>query len=458
MAITGRISLVALLALLGLVSARPAAHGAVGPGTKPNIIVILTDDQDYSAETISKMPYLASRTGWYRFDSAFVNNPTCCPSRATFLTGEWSHHTGVEYTRSAARFDDSDTVATRLDAAGYRTGWFGKYHLGPAAPQTASYIPPGWDAFVDHKAQSPAYYDYTLNDNGALVDYGSAPADYATDVLASKTLSFVDQAVTDGVPFFAVFAPRAPHNKWTPAPRHIDAYADEPVSFPPSWNEDTSDKPTWWASRPQARPGNRANAMRDEWEALLAVDEAIRSLDRMIQNRGRMNKTIIVFTTDNGYSFGEHRWGRKRCVYDSCSKVPLYVKYGGHNEGTVFDAIVGNEDYAATFAELAGVSPPFGSDGQSMASMLKHRTTPPEWQSEELLRSYNAAGDLGNPPDAWGLRTPEYLYAEMTATGDVELYDLTVDPYQLENRADNPLYLSERLELERRLGRLRNRP
>jgi N-acetylglucosamine-6-sulfatase len=444
-----------LLALAG--SAAPA-RAAVGPGTRPNVIVILTDDQDYSAETIAKMPYLSTRAGWYRFDRAFVNNSTCCPSRATFLSGQWSHHTGVESTSSAPLFGDADTIATRLDAAGYRTGWFGKYHLGGSVPQSATYIPPGWDAFVDHKADDGPYFDYTLNDNGTLVHYGSTAADYSTDVLAAKTLSFVDGAISSGAPFFAVFAPRAPHNNWTPAPRHAGRYANASVTFPPSWNEDTSDKPAWWASRPQARAANRTGPMRKEWETLLAVDEAVRALHEKVQKRGVMNNTVIVFTTDNGYAFGEHRWGQKRCVYDSCSKVPLYVKYGGHSEGTVFDAIVGNEDYAATFAELAGVSPPAGSDGQSMVPMLQMKRTTPGWESQELLHSANPGNDAGYPPDAWGIRAPGYLYVETTRTGEVELYDLAVDPYQLENVAADPLYLNVRTDLHSRLAALRARP
>ena len=460
MPILHRLAAVALAGCSVLMVGARAAHGAVGRGTKPNILVVLTDDQDASLETISKMPYLSSRAGWYRFDRAFVNNPTCCPSRATFLSGQWSHHTGVEYTSSAPRFDDSDTIATRLDAAGYRTGWFGKYHLGASAPPSATYVPPGWDAFVDQKVGSArtAYYGYTLNDNGTLVDYGFGAADYSTDVLAARTLSFVDQAITDRAPFFAVFAPRAPHNGWIPAPRHVGRYLDEPVSFPPSWNEDTSDKPLWWAARPEARSPNRTGPMHHEWETLLAVDEALEALHETIQRSGAMNDTIIVFTTDNGYSFGEHRWGKKRCVYDSCARVPLYVKYGGHSEGTVFDAVVGNEDYAATFAAMAGAAPPAGSDGQSMATMLQSRTTPAGWESEELLRAANSTLRPSSPPDAWAIRTPGYLYAETTLTGEVELYDLALDPYELNNIANDPLYASEQAQLRARLQTLMSRP
>lgn len=441
--------------LLGLVVCTPA-HAKVGAGTKPNIIVVLTDDQHASRETISKMPYLRSRSGWYRFDRAFINNPTCCPSRATFLSGQWSHHTGVEFTTGAARFDDADTIATRLDDAGYRTGWFGKYHLGASAPRAATYVPPGWDDFVDHKAPSPPYFDYTLNENGRLVNYGSAPEDYSTDVLAAKAIRFVKRAAAARAPYFAVFAPRAPHNNWTAAPRHAGTYADEPVKFPKSWNEDTSDKPAWWAQRPEARPANRTGAIRHSWDTLLAVDEALKKLNKVLRKRRQVKDTVVIFTSDNGYAFGEHRWAAKRCVYDSCARVPLYVRYGAHREGKVFKAVVGNEDFAATFAAWAGVSPPAGSDGQSMARMLKKRRMPGRWQDEALLRSANN-DDEGSPPDAWALRTRAYLYAETTATGELELYDLATDPHQLQNVAGESLYAPARMRMRERLSVLKAR-
>jgi N-acetylglucosamine-6-sulfatase len=454
----------AVLVLLAM-AAVASASASAAPLVRPNIILILSDDQDYSAETIAKMPYLYSHTpqaggGWYRFDNAFINNPTCCPSRATILTGEWSHHTGVEVTAGAPPYDDSDTIATRLHDAGYRTGYIGKYHLGTTNVPRAglTYVPPGWDDFQEFANNTRHwYFDYRLNENGTLVDYGSAPQDYSTDVLRDKALHFIGASA--GAPFFLVYAPRGPHNRWTAAPRDVGHYAREPVSFPPSWNEDTSDKPAWWAARPAARAANRTAAMRKEWDTLLSVDDAVKAIHQRVQGLGLMSNTVILYMSDNGYSFGEHRWGEKRCVYDSCARTPLYVKYGSRSQGWTFDQIVGNEDLAATFAAFANTAPPAGGDGQSMESMIETHATPAGWDNEELLRSANPGDrETGEPPDAWALRIPGYLYAETTSTGERELYYLAPDPWELNNVADNAGYGGVVLTMAARLAELRAMP
>jgi N-acetylglucosamine-6-sulfatase len=460
-----------LVAVASLAVSLPGSAGTL-QATPPNIVLILSDDQDGSAMTISKMPYLYSRTpegggGWYRFDNAFINNATCCPSRATILRGQWSHHTGVEFTGGAPKFDDADTIATRLHDAGYRTGYIGKYHLGSNGPVSPGYVPPGWDYFVDHREHphpqgecgSGVYYDYNLNENGTLTCHDSAPEDYETDVLRAKARGFIDRAQTHPRPFFLVFAPRAPHGPWTAANRHIGTYANEPVPFPPDWNEDTSDKPAWWAARPELKASNRTGPMRKEWDTLLALDEVVAMVQSRLQAIGLMSNSVILYMTDNGFSFGEHRWGDKRCVYDSCTRTPLYVKYGTHSEGTVFDSVVGNEDLAATFADLAGTTAPADGDGQSFANMLRNRTAPADWQNEALLRSANPHGDPGSPPDAYAIRTPDHLYAETNdpavGTTEYELYDLAADPYQLENVAGRPEYGGVQAELANRLAELR---
>jgi arylsulfatase A-like enzyme len=414
------------------------------------------------------MPYLYSHTpqgggGWYRFDNAFINNPTCCPSRATILTGRYSHHTHVETSSGVPKFDESDTIGTRLHDAGYRTGYIGKYHLGALTKEPLEYIPPGWDdwqTFAKNTTDGSGggwYFNWSENDNGTMVGYGDQPADYSTDVLRAQARHFIDRSANSGQPFFMIYAPRGPHNNWIAAPRHVGHYANEPVSFPPSWNEDTSDKPAWWAERPAVAAKNRIGPMRKEWDTLLSVDDAINAIHGKVQRLGLMRNTVIFFMADNGYSFGEHRWGPKRCVYDSCSRTPLYVKYGGHSEGWTFPQIVGNEDLAATFADLAGTSPPVNGDGQSFASMLQSHGAPPGWDNEELLRSAhpNTENDPGQPPDAWGIRTPGYMYAETTVTGEKELYDLTTDPYELQNVARDPLYSAVEAELQARMRELR---
>ena len=437
--------------------------GAAAPqASRPNIILILSDDQTF--ESVAKMPYLKSRIppqgGWYEFKNAYINNATCCPSRATILTGQWSHHHGVEATGTAPTFDDSDTIATRLDAAGYRTGFIGKYQLGDDAPGPLpeTYIPPGWDEWYAWERiggeGSAAYYNYTLNENGLLVPYGSEPQDYSTDVLAERAVDFIRRNAASQ-PFFLIFAPRAPHNPWTPAPRHTGRYASEPVVHDPRYNEDTSDKPDWWAALPPKKPANTDSALRKQWETLLALDDAVREIHRNVIDRRLTGNTVLLYMTDNGFANGDHRYSAKACAYDACSRTPLYVKYLGRNEGLRFGELVSNEDLAATFAELAGTQPPSGGDGQSFVSFLRDRRAPTGWQNEVLLRGFRENPRPEQTRSYWGLRTPGYKYIETVDTGEVELYDLAADAFELQNVAGRPEYAAAQAELADRLAILR---
>jgi N-acetylglucosamine-6-sulfatase len=454
--------LAALVATMPLLSPSHALGDA--PISQPNIILILSDDQSY--ESIYKMPYLRSRIppegGWDRFDDAYINNATCCPSRATILTGLWSHHHGIEQTAGAPPYDDSDTIATRLHAAGYRTGFVGKYHLGSTnVARGPTYVPPGWD---DWQALSPTtkgwYYNYTLNQNGTLVDYGNTPADYSTDVLRDKALSFIDR--NDGEPFFLIYAPRAPHNSWIAAPRDLGHYQSEPVVHTPNFNEaDMSDKPAWWSSLVPRKLTDIDGARRKEWDTTLALDDAVEAINQRIESLGLMSQTVTFFMTDNGYSFGEHRYQGKVCAYEECSHTPLLVNYGGRAQGLTSSRLIGNEDLAPTFADLAGTSPPDPSDGQSFASLLDDGTTPPNWDNEILLRGRltgdNDGDKQGHPPSFWGLRTPRYKYIETVGTGEVELYHLSTDPYELQNLAAAPQYENTRTQLADHLWELARR-
>ena len=453
---------VALIGAVALVS--PSQAPGETPIQRPNIVLILSDDQSY--ESIYKMPYLRSQIppqgGWDRFDDAYVNNATCCPSRATILTGLWSHHHGVEQTAGAPAYDDSDTIATRLHAAGYHTGFVGKYHLGSTnVAHGPTYVPPGWGDWRAFSSATKAwYYNYTLNQNGTLVDYGAAPADYSTDVLRNKALGFIDRNA--GEPFFLVYAPRAPHNNWIAAPRHVGHYKSEPVVHPPNFNEvDMSDKPAWWSSQTPRKVADIDEARRKEWDTTLALDDAVKAINQRIESLGLASQTAIFFMTDNGYSFGEHRYQGKACAYEECSQTPLLVNYGGRALGLTSSRLIGNEDLAPTIADLAGVSPPDPSDGQSFASLLEDATKPPSWDNEVLLRgkaSNNNDGDQqGHPPSFWGLRTPRYKYIETVGTGEVELYDLSTDPYEIQNLAADPRYETTRTQLAERLWELARR-
>jgi N-acetylglucosamine-6-sulfatase len=457
-------SLVALL--LGLyVAGGGRSHAATRPVdgalvglTRPNIVLILTDDQSY--ESVAAMPYVSRLSNWYTFPNAYINNSTCSPSRATILSGQWSHHTGVEGTAGAPRFDDHSTVATWLDKAGYRTALVGKYHLGNVnETRIEHYIPPGWDEWYgwDGIKGSEAYYNYTLNQNGTLKHYGSTPRDYSTDVLTGIASAFIKRSAASPRPFFLYFAPRGPHNPWIAAPRDFDAFHDKPMPHAPDYNEaDMSDKPAWWRALPLRRPSNLDNARRKEYATLLSVDDAVRTLVRTLSDNGLMKNTVVIFMTDNGYAFGEHRHLAKICPYEECNKTPLMIWYPAGRPRRIPQP-VSNVDIAPTLADLAGIAPGAPVDGHSLVPLLRSATTP--WPYPVLLRGYK--GPNGRPtaiPTFWGIRFGQYKYIETVSTGETELYDLKVDPFELNNVAGRPKYASIKASLAQRLARLRTQP
>src|SRR5262245_20587218 len=165
---------------------------------------------------VKRMPALDNAEGFTRFNAYYDNNPLCCPTRSTLLTGLYSHHTGIETNLVAQNFDDSSTLATWLDDAGYETGLFGKYLNNYPWNKDPNYVPPGWDRWSAFTPDA-AYYDYTLVGDSSRRHYGNRPQDYSTDVLADQVDQFIDDAASDGDPFFAYFTPYGPHAPRTPA-------------------------------------------------------------------------------------------------------------------------------------------------------------------------------------------------------------------------------------------------
>jgi N-acetylglucosamine-6-sulfatase len=407
--------------------------------------VIVTDDQ--SAESIPSptpvMPYLQERAldpndHWVVFEHAFVNTPLCCPSRATMLTGRLSHETGVVDNDHGALLDEEATVASWLHGEGYHTGLVGKYLNGYPFGRPP-FVPSGWDRW-SAKQQGPVtslYYDYTLIEQGLPVRYGDDEEDYSTDVFAAEAVEFVREAPF-GRPFFLWFAPTAPHPPWTPAPRHEGGFADIAVPVSPSTGEaDVSDKPSWIRELPPPDPGTIASyeaSRRRSYETLRAVDDAVRAVIAELRARGELRSTVIVYTSDNGLAFGEHRWARKSCAYDECLRVPLLVRMPevGHRVETSFVSTV---DLAPTIAELAGVEPTPPVAGTSLVSLLR------TGRDEALARDVYAewVGEGLPVPGWWALRTPDFAYVELT-TGERELYALREDPFELVNVVDEPRF------------------
>ncbi len=426
----------------GLGGRDPGRGGQDGP----NIVLIVTDDQRW--DTLRYMPWVRRHLIHHgtTFENAFVVNPVCCPSRASILTGRYSHGTGVYTNRpplgGVDAFDPSDTIATRLQAAGYRTALFGKYlnhYVGPEAP-------PGWDrwaSFNDRAANAP-FFDYTMAVDGTVRRYGHARKDYSTDVLADHAERFID--ATKG-PFFLYLAPSAPHKPSTPAPRDRGSLHSLRPHRPPSFGEaDTSDKPAWVQAIPEIA-SNREDRF-DEFrlgqlESLGAVDDAVHRIVRTLRASGEIHDTLFVFTSDNGIQFGEHRLRGKEAPYEESIRVPMVVRYDAIR-GRARDErrMVLNIDLAPTFADLAGVrlNDP---DGRSIVPLLKDRS--PRWRSGFLIEHVG-----GRIPTYCAVRTKRWKYVYYI-DGERELYDLKHDPYELEDLAEDPTAADTTSRLHRRL-------
>ena len=444
----------------------PQADVQVLPKTnRPNILFILTDDLDLELGTINYMPHLQELlvAQGLTLDDYFISQPLCCPSRATLLRGQYTHNHGVYrndppnggFEQFYSLQNESSTLGTWLQAAGYRTVLLGKYLNGYPFPEDRSYVPVGWDEWYSAAKGSPfAGFRYTLNENGTQIDYaetGQGESQYMTDVLARKAGGFIQRAGADHVPFFVYLSTYAPHEPVKPAHRHEALFPDLKAPRTASFNEaDVSDKPDWIHYDPLLTDEEIAK-MDQEYllrvQAMQAVDELIAQLMTVLKETGQLDNTYIIFTSDNGYHFGQHRLpAGKATPYEEDIHVPFIIRGPGIEPHTTLQGyITGNVDIAPTFAEIAGVMPPEYVDGRSMLKLFGvDRPSVSEWRSGYLLEFYGyneLEADANTPvpvsvpaPEYLGLRTSQYLYVEYS-DGFVELYDLIADPYEMDNIA-----------------------
>jgi N-acetylglucosamine-6-sulfatase len=462
---------VALAMLVGTVV--PAtAHGAANgdrPQKPPNIVLITTDDQAAHTVRPDTMPNLLSRVGANAttFTNALASTPLCCPSRASMLTGQYPHNNGVLKNDYGQLREKTNTLPKWLDRAGYTTIHVGKYlNLYRKARGPESRPAPGWDVWQSVK-EPVRYYEYDFSANGHTVHYGSTDGDYLTDVLNRKAGRLVRSHAPRKRPFFLQFDQYAPHDSpgrgsgpchgghdAVPAPSEETLYADEPLPRPPSFDEgDVSDKPSF-VRRATINVGTVTREYRCGLASLRAADRGIGAVHDALREAGELKKTVIIFISDNGYLFGEHRLRFKLLPYEEAIRVPLMISLpkrlrDGAPRIRELSETVANIDIAPTIVDLADATPCKRKrrcrvmDGRSLVPLLRGERA--DWPRDRGLVVEFTGRFSGFASCSYrGIRTPDHLYVQHTlipnlTTGictpglEVEHYDLSTDPFQLEN-------------------------
>jgi N-acetylglucosamine-6-sulfatase len=452
-----RLAALLLLAIFTAFAVMAPANGQAAPAPEPtaspeadevpvqqrmNVLFVLSDDQTMYSQ--SAMKYLNSQPygNWVRFDNAFLSTPLCCPTRATILTGQHSYRTGV-VKNDGRPFDDSQSLATWLQDAGYRTGFVGKYFNLVRLDKGDTYVPPGWDRWSSMLTM--AYTDFLLNQDGQIAQY-SGPDQYLTDVLSDQAIGFIEQ--NGSQPWFLWLAYRAPHKPTTPAPRHADAKVQMGLELPSNFNEkDRGDKPQWVRRLPKVDRRKMLREYRQEYRTMLAVDEGLRGIMETLLQTGQLDRTVIIYMTDNGYARGQHSWHGKKCAYEECIRTPFLVRFPGVQSRTE-EGFVSSIDIAPTVMNIAGATAGLPQDGTSLVPLLKGAAT--DWRKDVLI---NLRYD-GGVPAWWGIRNERWKLVELS-TGERELYDLQADPYELHNLAAETGYQELIAELQERIEVLR---
>ena len=424
--------------------------GAGSKGGPTNVVFILTDD--LSANLVQYMPNVqALAKDGTTFSQYTVTDSLCCPSRSSIFTGRFPHNTGV-FTNSGAdggfhvfqQEQERDTFATTLQKQGYRTAMMGKY-LNGYQPQDHG-VRPGWTEW-DVAGGGYNEYNYNLNENGTVKHYGKNPEDYLTTVISGKAVSFITASAKAGEPFLLEVATFSPHGPYTPAPQDAQAFPGLTAPRGPSFDKLPADAPAWLAGRQPLTAEQIKTldtAYRKRAQSVLSIDRMIGNLRQTLEKTGVAGRTVVVFSSDNGFHLGEHRLAAgKQTAFDHDVHVPLVMAGPGVRQGAAVDATVQNIDLRPTFEELGGLTPGPAVDGRSLVPLMRDgRVT--GWPTTGLIEHHgpnNAADDpdkqtpaSGNPPTYTALRGPDFTYVEYE-DGTKEYYDRTTDPDELANTA-----------------------
>ena len=461
---------------------------------RPNILFIMTDDHAAHAMScygskVNETPHMdrIAKDG-VRFTNAFVTNSICTPSRATILTGKYSHLNGTPVFN---RFDGSQqNVAKLLQAAGYHTGMVGKWHLGGD--------PTGFDRWIVLPGQGLYRDPVFLTAEGRLTVQG-----YATDVITDLGVEWLETRPKEK-PFFLMLHHKAPHRPWEPDEKHralfakrsipepdtlFDDYATRPGALPdnaqtiakdltrrdvklmPPAELQGKDRDEWLATKPMeveitAEDGAKRTLtgdalvhwkyqryMQDYLACVQSVDDNVGRVLDYLEKTGLAKNTIVFYTADNGFFLGDNGMFDKRFMYEPSLRVPLLVSGPGVKAGAVSEMFALNNDFAPTFLDLAGLPTPADMQGQSLLPLL-HGEAPADWRKTMYYRYYHDPGDH-NTRAHYGLRTATHKLIYYYKKDAWEMFDLRSDPTEQKNIATDEKEAARLAELKSELARLR---
>ncbi|VGO23551.1 sulfatase family protein [Pontiella sulfatireligans] len=451
------------LAVCGSVAAKAA-------DSRPNIIFILTDDQRFDAMGFTgRFPWLETpnldriRHEGVHFANAFTTHSLCGPSRAGFLTGMHSHRNGITTNQEGRELDHdkTPTFGQYLQNAGYDTGYIGKWHLGEFDDPR-----PGWNYWCSFEGQGN-YDKNRLNINGTQI----VKEGYVTDVLTDYAVDFIEKERS--APFLLYLSHKAVHQPFIPADRHKDLYTGLPAPEPLSWMDNMDDKPEW--QRRMVMPPEQGTRLRRKhpipvpekrglgtWPAKIgthqqrnylrcipAVDDGVGRIFQVLEKKGLLDNTVIVFAGDNGYMHGEHGMGDKRQAYNESMRIPLIMRGPGVKPDSTVEEIVLNLDVAPTFLEYAGVKIPDAMQGSSLLPLAEELPVA-DWRTSFLFTYWR---DLITAiPRITAVRSIDKMYAHYPDGDSIdELYNLANDPGEMKNLALLPESAPLKQKMEREL-------
>ena len=449
-------------------SENPLQLSAVPDKSPKNVIFILSDDHrfDFMGFT-GKVPWLETPNldrlaseGAY-FPNAYVTTSLCSPSRASILTGLYSHtHTVVD---NAAPDPGNLTFFPQyLQAAGYQTSYFGKWHMGNHSDEPQ----PGFNHWESFRGQG-VYYGPTLNINGERTTYDEDV--YISDLLTEHAVDWLQQRDQEQ-PFFMYLSHKAVHSQFSPAQRHLGNYEDEEIVFPPSFETPLYGEPVMPSSAASGEPlrgrdyygdsriPDWVKEQRESWhgvdymyhgdinfedffhrytETLMGIDDSVGAVLDFLDANDLADDTLVIYMGDNGFSFGEHGLIDKRHFYEESAKVPLLVRWPSQFEGgESIESLVQNIDIAPTILEAAGLEAPAHMQGRSFTPLLAGEDS--DWR-DRIFYEYYWEMDFPQTPTMFGVRTDRYKYIRYHGIWDTnEFYDLQSDPNEMQNLIDAP--------------------